>query len=111
MNDETNKWAVALHLSQFAGYLIPFAGAIAPIAIWLIKKDDMPALDAHGRMVVNWLISSLIYWGVAIALTMIVIGIPLVIAMSIVVIVFPIVGAVKASDGTVWKYPGTISFL
>jgi uncharacterized Tic20 family protein len=26
--------------------------------IWQLKKDEIPALDAHGKMVANWMISS-----------------------------------------------------
>ncbi len=107
---ETNNWAMIMHLSLFAGYIIPLAGLIAPIAIWQIKKDEMPILDEHGKVVANWILSSLIYWAVSALLLFVVIGIFMMIAMGIVSVVFPIIGAIKASSGEVWPYPMSIRF-
>jgi uncharacterized Tic20 family protein len=39
------------------------------------------------------------------------VGILLLIALGIVAIVFPIIGAVKANNGELWEYPLTIKFL
>ena len=58
---EQKQTGMFLHLSQLLNMVIPLAGVVVPIVIWQMKKDETPALDAHGKMVVNWLISSLIY--------------------------------------------------
>lgn len=108
---ETNQWAMMLHLSQYAGYVVPLAGFLAPVLIWLLKKDDLPGLDAHGRNVVNWMISSFLYAIIFGILCVVLIGIPLAIILGILLVIFPIIGAIKASDGVAWKYPGTISIL
>jgi uncharacterized Tic20 family protein len=107
---EIGQWALFLHLSQFAGYIVPFAGWIAPILIWQVKKTDMPALDAHGKVVANWIISEIIYCAVSIILVFVVVGIPLLVIIFVLGIIFPIIGAIKAGDGIVWKYPLSISF-
>jgi uncharacterized Tic20 family protein len=99
-----------LHLSLFAGYVVPLAGFIAPLVIWLSMKDESPEIDAHGRVVVNWIITSVIWWAIAIALCMVLIGIPLVIILGAISVIFPIIGAIKASNGVVWKYPTSIEF-
>ena len=57
---EQKQMGMFLHLSQLLNAVLPPAGIVVPIILWQIKKDEMPALDAHGKMVVNWLISSLI---------------------------------------------------
>lgn len=105
MDKNTNTWAMILHLSVFAGYVVPLAGLIAPIVIWQLKKTEMPEIDEHGKNVVNFLISMVIYVSAAILLTVVLIGIPLLIILGIVAIVFPIIGAIKANDGEVWPYP------
>jgi uncharacterized Tic20 family protein len=103
---------MVLHLSLLAGYtVVPIVGLVAPILIWQIKKAEIPELDAHGRNVVNWIISSFIYWLVCAALTFIFIGVPLAIALYVAGIVFPIIGGIKANSGVVWKYPLTISII
>lgn len=105
------NWAMALHLSQFASKIIPLAGIVAPIVIWQMKKDEFPVLDAHGKNVLNWMISELIYTFVCFLLMFVVIGIFLLPIVLIVGAVFAIIGAIKASNGEVWKYPLTIEIL
>jgi uncharacterized Tic20 family protein len=100
-----------LHLSLLAGFVLPFAGLIAPILIWQLKKQDLPGLDAHGKVVVNWIISAVLYGVVCVLLTFVVIGIPLLVALGVVGVVFPIIGGIKANNGEVWKYPLTITFV
>jgi uncharacterized Tic20 family protein len=100
-----------LHLSLLAGFLVPLAGLIVPIVIWQLKKEDLPGLDAHGKVVVNWIISGIIYAILCCLLLFVIVGIPLLIALFVVGIIFPIVGAIKANDGIVWNYPLTITFL
>lgn len=108
---EQKQMGMFLHLSQLLNLIIPFGGAIAAIILWQIKKDEIPALDAHGKMVANWLISSLIYWVVSIVLCLIVIGFFGVLALIVMSVVFPIIGGIKANNGELWEYPLTIKFL
>jgi len=108
---ETRQWAMFLHLSLLAGFLVPFAGLIVPIVIWQLKKEELPGIDAHGKVVVNWIISGIIYAILCCLLLFVIVGIPLLIALFVVGIIFPIVGAIKANDGIVWNYPLTITFL
>jgi uncharacterized Tic20 family protein len=108
---EQKQWGMFLHLSQLANLVIPPVGIIAPIVLWQMKKDEMPAIDAHGKMVVNWLISSLIYGVVSGILVFLVIGIFMLIALGILTVVFPIIGGIKANNGEYWEYPLTIKFL
>ena len=71
---DEKQMGLFLHLSQLLNLLIPFGGVIAPIVLWQMKKDEMPALDAHGKMVVNWFISALIYFAVSFVLSFVLIG-------------------------------------
>ncbi len=97
-------YLVLLHLSQFAGYVIPIAGIAVPLVMWLVKRDD-PEIDRHGREVMNWLIFEIIAAVLCFLLLFVAIGIPLFIILGICGIVFPILGAVKASSGGFFRYP------
>ncbi|MFK8030180.1 MAG: DUF4870 domain-containing protein [Gammaproteobacteria bacterium] len=110
-SEEARKWAAGLHLSQLANLVIPLGGFVMVIVIWQAKKDQIPGLDAHGRMVVNWLLSSLVYFIVFSVLAFVLIGIPLLIALGLISIGFAIFGTIKAYDGELWSYPLTIRFL
>lgn len=106
-----NQWAMLLHFSQLAGFVVPFAGLIVPIVIWQIKKAEIPLLDVHGKIVVNWIISELIYFAGAFVLSFLLIGIPIMVAIAIVGIVFPIIGGLKANNGEVWQYPLSLKLI
>ena len=105
------QWCMFMHLSQFAGYAIPFAGIIAPIVMWRTRADQSEEIDEHGRMIVNAMLSFFCYWITAIILCFVVIGIPLVFVLGIASIAFPIIGAIKAEEGVLWRYPLVIPFL
>lgn len=107
---EARQWALFIHLSQLANFIVPLAGWILAIVLWQIKKDELPGVDDHGKVVLNWLISALIYGLVCMPLAFILIGIPLLIALGILCILFPILGALKANEGKVWPYPLSIRF-
>jgi hypothetical protein len=105
------QWCMFVHLSIFAGFVIPFAGLAVPIVLWQLKKNEIPEVDVHGKIVVNWIISALIYFMVCFLLTFLLIGVPLMFVLGVLCIVFPIVGGIKANNGETWKYPGSIAFL
>lgn len=108
---EQKQLGLFLHLSQLANLIVPFAGIVIPIIIWQTQKDKTPALDAHGKMVVNWIISSVIYAVVSVILAFVLIGFFTLFAVAIMGIVFPIIGGIKANNGELWEYPLTIKFL
>lgn len=108
---EQKQWGMFLHLSQLINIIAPPFGSIAPIVLWQIKKDEIPALDAHGKMITNWVISSLIYAVVSGVLAIVLIGFLGLIAVYLLGIIFPIIGGIKANNGEYWEYPLTIKFL
>ncbi len=108
MSKETRQWAMMLHFSILAGFVIPFAGLIAPILIWQLKKEDMPEIVPHAHVVMNWLITAMVYGAISIVLMFVLIGIPLMFAVGIATIVFSIIGGIKANDGELWEYPMTL---
>lgn len=108
---EERQMGMFLHLSQLINVIVPMGGIVAPIVLWQVKKDEMPALDAHGKAVVNWLISSFIYIVISLVLSLILIGFLTLFAVMILGLVFPIIGAIKANNGELWEYPLAIRFL
>ncbi len=108
MNDR--QWGMVLHFSQFTGYCVPVLGFLLPIVIWQLKKDEFPVLDEHGKIVVNWLLSALIYMVVCSALVFVVIGVLGFMVLGVLAIIFPIIGGIKANNGRVWQYPFSIQF-
>ena len=108
---QVKQWALFLHLSQLAGILLPLAGLIAPIVLWQVKKEAFPELDAHGKVIANWIISVLIYGFVCFLLTFVLIGVPLLVVLSFLSIIFPVIGAIKANNGELWHYPLSLNII
>jgi uncharacterized protein len=108
---EVNTFCMLLHLSQLAGFAVPVLGWALPIVMWAMHKDRYPEIDTHGKIVLNWMISELIYFAICFVLVFVFIGVPLMFVLLLLGVLFPIIGGVKANDGQVWSYPGSIRFL
>ena len=109
---DTNTWAMFTHLSALSGWIgVPFGHIVGPLILWLIKKDQSPVLDAHGREALNFQISSVIYGIIAAILLIVLVGFVLVPIVVVGNIVLTIVGAIKANNGELYRYPLTIRFL
>ncbi len=104
---ETRQWAMFIHFSILAGWVVPLAGLIVPIILWQVKKDELPGIVPHAHVVINWMVTSLVYALICFVLTFILIGILGFIALAIATIIFAVVGGLKANEGEVWEYPGT----
>jgi len=99
------------HLSTFAGYVVPFGNIIAPLVLWVMKKDEYPLVDDQGKEAINFQISITIYVIMSIVLIFLIIGIPLLIGLLIYEIIVTIIAAIKANDGEKYRYPFTIRFI
>ena len=108
---EVDKFCALMHVAQFAGYVVPVAGYILPIVMWFQFKDKNATIDAHGKNIINWMISGILYAGLFFVLCLFLIGFPLLWALGICYVAFPILGAIKANEGIVWKYWGAFNFL
>lgn len=91
--------AMWLHLSQFAGVLIPFAGLIIPIVLWAMNKDKMPYVNREGYVFFNALISYIIYGVICAILMLVLIGIVLAIILGVIAIVEVIRAAMRTNRG------------
>ena len=102
-----NNYLMLMHLSLFVGLFTLFVGIIIPIVLWLINKENNVEVDRHGKNILNLIISYAIY---GVALTITIIGIPLLLVLLVILIVVVIKASVKASNGEYWEYPLTIKF-
>ena len=103
-----------LHFSALVNAIAPPFGYIVPIVMWQIKKDESDVVDQQGKIAANWAISSAIYGAIGLALFMsfifAIVGIPLLLAIWVLNVVFPIMGGLKANKGEIWSYPLSINF-
>jgi uncharacterized Tic20 family protein len=117
VSNEERTWGMLSHLSALVGYFVlPCGNIIAPLIIWLIKKDESQFVADQAKESLNFQISLIIYAIVGsvicLILTLVVIGIFLWIALGAALyiggIVLTIVGAIRANEGQAYRYPWTI---
>ncbi|MDT8409145.1 MAG: DUF4870 domain-containing protein [Wenzhouxiangellaceae bacterium] len=108
---QARLWATLLHLSLLAGFVVPVVGLVVPFVIYILKKDEFPSLEPHFNVIVNWILSLLVYGVISAVLVLVAIGLLLLWLLVLLALVFPIIGAIKANDGEVWAYPLSIPFL
>ena len=100
------------HASALSGIFLHVVGHIfGPLIVWLLKRNESPEIDAHGKESLNFQLSMLIYNVIAGILVIVVIGIPLLILLYVLNIVFVIVASIQAGDGKLYRYPMAIRFI
>ena len=73
-NKEERTWAMLCHIATFSGGIIPLGNIIAPLIIWLVKKDQFPLVNDQGKEALNFQISITIYLIASIVLCLICVG-------------------------------------
>lgn len=99
------------HLSTFSGYVFPMGNIIAPLLIWLLKREEYPLVEDQGKESLNFQISITIYVLVALLLSFVLIGIPILIGLVIFEFIVVIMASIKANDGGRYRYPVTIRLI
>lgn len=109
---EDKQLLVMTHLSQLLDLVTGVGGFIVPLILWLTQRDKVAGMDMHGKMIINFQISLFIYSIICIPLIILLgLGIILLIGIGIIALVFPILNAIKVSNGEMPYYPLTIEFL
>ena len=108
---EARQWALFAHLSALAGLIIPFGNIIGPLIIWQVKKAEFPFVDDQGKEALNFNITAAIAFLVAMALTLVLIGVLLLPVVGIGWLVFTIIAAIRANNGETYRYPVTLRLI
>ena len=131
--DTERHWAAMAHLSAIllallTSWMAGVAGAVAALAVWLLKKDDSPFVAGHAREALNFNLSMFLYacgaGALAVALvgaTVLTLGIGLVLTLpagillalacagiAVTWLVCSVIATIKAWNGETYRYPLTI---
>jgi uncharacterized Tic20 family protein len=105
-------WCAFIHASALLGVFLHFPGhLLPPLILWLIKRNESPELDTHGKEAVNFQISMLIYNAVAAVFCLVLVGFVALAVLWLLNAIFVIIAAIQASDGKFYRYPMTIRFI
>lgn len=111
----TQEWertyAMFIHLTLLAVHLIPVP-VVPALIMWLIKRDQSPFIDDHGKEAVNFQISLVLYSLVGFPLMFVCgIGIAVWVAAYILGIVGLILAAIASNKGQFYRYPVCLRFV
>jgi uncharacterized Tic20 family protein len=111
ISQDERIYAAIIHLTQLLGTSNYILGILFPFFMWLIKKDQSRFIDQTGKEIINFQISILIYMiilGIISVLTFglaLLISLPVILAFGLIMLILTIIGAVKAMDGKIFRYP------
>ncbi|MCK0190797.1 DUF4870 domain-containing protein [Arenibacter sp. F20364] len=112
MKAENRQLLVWTHLSQLLDVVTGFGGFIVPLVLWLTQRDTIMNMDENGKSIINFQISMFLYILICIPLILLLgIGILGIIAIAVLCFVFPIINAIKVSNGEKPHYPLSIKFV
>jgi uncharacterized protein len=99
VSNDAKNMGVLCHLLGF------FTCFFGPLIIWLIKKDQMPFVDHHGKEALNFQITLAIAFVVAWISIFCFIGAFLIPILVLADLIFCIIACIAASKGEYYKYP------
>lgn len=107
---EERQWAMFAHLSALIGGLLTghwlgIGCFLAPLIIWLVKKDTMPFVADQAKEALNFNITVAIAGLICGLLMFVLIGFVLLPVLGIVWLVMIIMAAIKANEGVTYRYP------
>ena len=108
-----NRQLISLtHLSQLITLAVGFGSLILPLVIWIQNKEKVSGMDIHGKSIINFQLSILIYSIICIPFILLFgVGILGLIVLGLVSMIFPIINAIRASNGEIPKYPISINIV
>jgi uncharacterized Tic20 family protein len=111
---EERTMAVLSHI------LCVIGGFLAPLIIYLIKKDESAYIRSHAKESLNFQLTVLLAWIALWIVTMILtfiffffsfLGFPLMVLLMIANLVLVIIATIRASENKIYKYPFSIKFV
>ncbi len=98
-------------LGMLAHILTIVASFIAPMVIYILKKDESSFVTAHAKESLNFQLTVIIAYFISFILMFILIGFPLIILVSLGSLILVIIATVRVSEGKLYKYPFCIRFI
>ena len=110
---KTNRQLLVLtHLSQLLDLVTLIGGFLVPLVIWLTNKDKVYEMVKHGKSIINFRISMLIYLVLCVPLVLFFgLGLLGFLIIGVLYFILPIVNAIKASNGEQPNYPFSLTII
>ena len=110
---KTNRQLLVItHLSQLLDLVTLVGGFLVPLLLWLTNKDKVYQMDEHGKAILNFRISMLIYLALCVPLVLFFgLGLLGFLVIGVLYFILPILNAIKASNGDEPSYPFSLTII
>jgi uncharacterized Tic20 family protein len=98
-------------LALLAHILTLFVGFLAPLIIWLVKKDESKFVADNAKESLNFQITIAIFYIIAFVAMFLLIGFLLLPAVWVINLIFVIIATIRANEGKVYRYPINFRFI
>lgn len=109
VSQSERNWAMVAHLSALTFLISVIGGMLAPLIVYLIRKDDMPFAAQQAKEALNFQITmfllGIVGWILIVLIITLPLGVLLLIFVGIADVVLTIVAAIKAGEGFPYRYP------
>lgn len=107
-----NQLLVITHLSQLITLVTGFGSLLLPLVLWLTQKEKVYQMDTHGKNIINFQLSLIVYCIICVPLILLFgLGLLGFAVLGIISVIFPIVNAIRASRGEASTYPLSFNFI
>jgi len=103
VTQDEKLWALLAHLSGIVGL-----GVIAPLVIWLIKKEESAFIEDQAKEALNFQLAAMI---TALVCSATCVLSPLVIVIAVGALVYAIIAAIDSNKGIAYRYPYTFRMI
>jgi uncharacterized Tic20 family protein len=108
ISESDRSFAILAHLSGLAGYIVPFGGAIVPVCMMLFLTDRPQVVKiAKQALLLNVAVFLAAIAAIVCVFTIILIPVAWIVGVLLtpIAVVLPIIGAIKAANGELYRYP------
>lgn len=102
---DERTWGMVAHLAALAGIVVPLGNVLGPLVVWIARREHSRFVGDQAKEALNFNITVAFGALVCYALTWLLIGILLFVALVLCWLAMTIVAAVKASEGIRYHYP------
>ncbi len=95
-------------MGMLSHLLAIFFGFLAPLIIYLTKKDESKYVEAQAKESLNFQLTMMIAYIICFFLMFIIIGIFLMVVLHVFRLVVCIIATIKANEGKMYRYPFTL---
>ncbi|TLX74964.1 DUF4870 domain-containing protein [Labilibacter sediminis] len=111
LNTDEKNWATYCHIAALAGVIFPLGNIIAPLIVWILKKEEYQMVDDQGKEVLNFQITAMLGVAISAIFMFAFIGFVFMLVIGVMVLIYTIKGIIRTSEGYLFSYPFTIKFI